>query len=147
MHRRMIVAVIALCGILVATYLTLYKMGMIGALTCSVGSCETVNLSKWAVFAGAPVAAWGVGFYITTFAVAMAGVQPKFAYEKWPSIALTALTGWGVLFSGWLTYLELYVINAICMWCVISAILVLIMFIVSVWDLMAFTREERAAAL
>ena len=31
------------------------------------------------------------------------------------------MTGWGVLFSGWLTYLELFVIDAICMWCVVSA--------------------------
>jgi uncharacterized membrane protein len=133
----MLVALISLLGILVASYLTLYKMGVIGALTCSVGSCETVNTSKWAIFVGAPVAAWGVAFYITVFAVSLLSLQPRHAESRAPSIWLTALTGWGVLFSAWLTYLELFVINAICMWCVISAILVTCMFAVSVWDLLA----------
>jgi uncharacterized membrane protein len=40
-----------------------------------------------------------------------------------------------VLFSGWLTYLELAVINAICLWCVISAVLVALIFVVSALDL------------
>ncbi|MEO5588074.1 MAG: vitamin K epoxide reductase family protein, partial [Gemmatimonadaceae bacterium] len=64
MSKRMIVAALALAGIFVATYLLLYKLGIIGELSCSVGSCETVNTSKWATFAGLPVAAWGVGWYL-----------------------------------------------------------------------------------
>ena len=70
MTKRMIVATLALAGIFVALYLLFYKLGIIGNLSCSVGSCETVNLSKWATFLGAPVAAWGVGFYIVMFAAA-----------------------------------------------------------------------------
>ena len=58
----MIVAALALAGIFVALYLLLYKLGMIGALSCAVGSCEIVNSSKWATFLGLPVAGWGVGF-------------------------------------------------------------------------------------
>ena len=42
----------------VSTYLTLYKLGYIGTLQCAVGSCETVNTSRWATFLGMPVAAW-----------------------------------------------------------------------------------------
>jgi uncharacterized membrane protein len=56
---------------------------------------------------------------------------------------LTALiTGWGVLFSAWLTYLELFVIHAICMWCVISATLMLLLFVTSVVDLRGELREQ-----
>jgi uncharacterized membrane protein len=140
----MALAVISLIGILVATYLTLYKLGIIGTLTCSVGSCETVNTSKWAIFVGAPVAAWGVAFYVTVFVVSLISIQPRWVDVRAPSVWLTLLSGWGVLFSGWLTYLELFVINAICMWCVISAVLVAVMFAVSVWDLLA--RRTDAAA-
>jgi uncharacterized membrane protein len=50
------------------------------------------------------------------------------------SHALLAMTGWGVIFSGWLTYLELYVINAICIFCVVSAVLVTIIFLVSIFE-------------
>jgi uncharacterized membrane protein len=142
MMKRMAIALIAVLGILVATYLTLYKLGYIGALTCNIGSCETVNTSKWAKFAGLPVAAWGLGFYVTVFGVAVASIQPRFADSRGASVLLTVLTGWGVLFSAWLTYLELFVINAICQWCVVSAILVTIMFAVSLWDLRDYSATE-----
>jgi uncharacterized membrane protein len=130
----MVIAALALAGIFLATYLALYKLGYIGALSCSVGSCETVNLSRWATFLGLPVAVWGVGFYVAVFAVAFAGTLDRFADAPWISHALLGLTGWGVLFSGWLTYLELFVIHAICMWCVISAILVVVLFALSVLE-------------
>lgn len=134
MLKRMAIALVSLCGILVATYLTLYKMGIIGTLSCSVGHCEVVNSSKWAVLVGAPVAAWGVAFYVATFVVAMLSLQPRFAGSIRISQLLLAMTGWGVLFSGWLTYLELFVIHAICIWCVASAILVAILFSLSLAD-------------
>ena len=135
MNKRMIVAALALVGVFVTTYLTLYKLGYIGTMTCSVGSCATVQLSEWATFLGLPVAAWGLGFYVTTLAVALVGTQERFADSRAISIALAAMSGWGVLFSGWLTYLEAFVINACCQLCVVSAIIVLLIFIVSLLDL------------
>lgn len=142
MTRRMLIAALAFAGVFLAIYLTLYKLGAIGTLACSVGDCETVNLSRWSRFLGLPVAAWGAGFYVALFAVAMAGTTDRFAEDPRVSLALVALTGWGVLFSGWLTYLELFVIHAICMWCVVSAILVTVLFGLSVAD----WREHRRGA-
>lgn len=136
--KRMILGMLALIGVFVSIYLTLYKLGYIGELQCAVGSCETVNTSRWATFLGLPVAAWGLGFYITVLAAAMVGVQERFADSRAVSVVLTALTGWGVLFSGWLTYLELFVIDAICIWCVASAVIVAMMFAVSLADLKDF---------
>ena len=123
---------LALIGVFVSTYLTLYKFGYIGSLQCAVGSCETVNTSRWATFFGLPVAAWGLGFYVSALALVVVGIQERYADSRALSLALVALTGWGVLFSGWLTYLELFVIDAICIWCVTSAVIVLVMFAVSV---------------
>ena len=128
----MIIAALALGGIGLATYLAMYKLGMIGTLACTVGECETVNLSKWATLWGIPVAVWGVGFYVTLFLVALVGTTERFVSAPWVSHVLLGLTGWGVVFSVWLTYLELFVINAVCMFCVISAILVTVIFLVSV---------------
>ena len=136
----MVVALLALIGLFVALYLTLYKTGQIGVITCSIGSCETVNTSRWSTFLGLPVAAWGLGFYITTLAVAIAGLQDRWVDERSPSVVLVALSGWGVLFSAWLTYLELFVIHAICMWCVVSAIIVTLIFIISVLDLRDYAK-------
>lgn len=130
----MLLALLAMVGTAIATYLTLYKTGIIGQLACSVGSCETVNTSRWATFMGLPVAAWGLGFYAVVLAVALAGVQERWATSLVVSRALLALTAWGVLFSGWLTYLELFVIHAICVWCVTSAVVVAVMFLVSLFE-------------
>jgi uncharacterized membrane protein len=137
----MLVALLALTGLFVALYLTLYKMGIIGHLSCSVGSCETVNTSRWATFLGLPVAAWGLGFYVATLGVAMAGTSERYEDSRTISLALVAMSGWGVVFSAWLTYLELFVINAICMWCIVSAIIVTMIFLVSVLDLREHVRR------
>jgi uncharacterized membrane protein len=134
MTRRMIIAALALGGVGLATYLAMYKLGYIGTLACTVGSCETVNLSRWATFLGIPVAVWGLGFYVVLFGVALLGTMERFADATWVSHALLVLTGWGVVFSAWLTYLELFVIHAICMFCVMSAVLITVTFLVAVLE-------------
>ena len=131
----MIVATLALAGIFISLYLTLYKIGVIGELSCSIGSCETVNTSKWSRFFGLPVAAWGLLFYLDVFAIALIGTLPRFENERVISIVLVAETVVGVLFSAWLTYLELAVIHAICIWCVTSAVIVTVILLVSIGDL------------
>jgi len=136
--KRTIVAALALAGIFVALYLLLYKIGKIGNLSCSIGSCETVNTSKWSRFLGLPVAAWGVLFYLDVFAVALIGTLPRFENERVISVVLVAEAAVGVLFSAWLTYLELGVIHAICIWCVTSAVIVTLMLVVSLADLRDF---------
>jgi uncharacterized membrane protein len=130
----MIIAALALAGVGLATYLAMYKLGMIGTLACNVGQCELVNLSKWSILLGIPVAVWGLGFYVGLFLVAFLGTTQRFADAEWISHVMLAMTGWGVLFSGWLTYLELFVINAVCMFCVISAILVCVLFVLSLLE-------------
>jgi uncharacterized membrane protein len=136
----MIVAALALAGIFISIYLTLYKLGVVGELSCSIGSCETVNTSRWSVFLGLPVAAWGLLFYLDVFGVALLGTMPRWENEPVISIVLVAQATVGVLFSAWLTYLELAVIQAICIWCVTSAIIVVVILAVSVAD----WRELRA---
>src|SRR3982075_2055118 len=131
----MIVAALALAGIFISLYLTLYKLGVIGELTCSIGSCETVNTSKWSTFLHLPVAAWGLLFYAEVFLISLVGTMRRFENEPLVSILLVADAGIGVLFSAWLTYLELAVIQAICIWCVTSAGIVVAILLVSITDL------------
>jgi uncharacterized membrane protein len=134
MNKRMLVALVALAGVFVALYLTLYKLGYIGTLACAVGSCETVQTSRWATFLGFPVGAWGVAYYVFVLALAIVGLTGRFAESRGISQILVGVTAFGMLFSLWLTYLELFVIHAICQWCVISAILATILFVLSWLD-------------
>lgn len=141
----MIVAALALAGIFISLYLTLYKLGVIGELSCSIGSCETVNTSKWSQLLGLPVAAWGLFFYLDVFAIAFVGTMPRFEDERLISMVLTIQAGIGVLFSAWLTYLELAVIHAICIWCVTSAVIVTVLFVVSMMDYRERQRSLQAS--
>jgi uncharacterized membrane protein len=143
MTKRMAIAALSLVGVFVALYLTLYKFGVFGVLKCGVGSCETVNTSRWATFLGLPVAAWGLGFYLTALAVALVGMQERFADSLAVSRVLVAMSAVGVAFSGWLTYLEAFVINAYCLYCLVSAAIVSVIFVASVSDWRELRRLDR----
>ena len=142
----MTIAVLAMIGTFIALYLTLYKLGMIGTLTCSIGSCETVNTSRWARFLGMPVAGWGVFFYLDVLIISIIGIQPVVSHSPVISWLLVVWTGIGVLFSAWLTYLELFRIHAICIWCVTSAVIVVVIFAISLADLREIRGWRRASA-
>jgi len=139
----MIVAALALAGIFISSYLTLYKLGVIGELSCSIGSCETVNTSRWSTFLRLPVAVWGFFFYIDVFVISVVGTTSRLEDEPLVSAILVAEAAIGVLFSIWLTYVELALIHAICIWCVTSAVIVTVIFVVTLAD----WRETRARKL
>ena len=140
----MLAAVVALAGVFVALYLALYKLGYIGTLVCAVGSCEVVQTSRWATFLGYPVAVWGVAYYVAVLAISLAGLGAALVDSRRLSQVLVLLTATGVLFSVWLTYLELFVINAICLWCVISAVLAVILFAIALLDLREVSAQLEA---
>jgi uncharacterized membrane protein len=123
MIYRMGAALMSLVGLFVSAYLYLYKIGRIGTLACGTGACETVQTSAWSRFAGVEVALIGVVGYAALLVVALIALQP--AARRWPANLLTVLASGGVLFSAYLTYLELFVIRAICRWCVGSALIIL----------------------
>jgi uncharacterized membrane protein len=132
---RMGVATLSLAGLFISLYLYLYKIGMIGTLACGTGGCETVQLSPQSRFLGVEVALIGLVGYAVLLSLAMLSLQPRFAGRAWPSSFLAVSSGGAVLFTGYLTYLELFVIHAICRWCVVSALLITAIFVLAVLDL------------
>ena len=111
MTRRMLIAVLALIGLFVATYLWFFKLGIIGSLACKIDGCEKVNTSPWALLFGHPVAMWGVLYYVAMFAVSYGSTLERFADDRRAATALVVLAGWGVLFSAYLTYREVFTIE------------------------------------
>src|SRR3989449_1332636 len=124
MRQRQAIALLALVGLFVALYLWLYKIGIIGTLQCGVGACEQVQTSRYAALFGVPVAFYGVVGYAALLTVALLGLRPRLLAERRVTLALAALATVGVAVSLYLTYLELFVIHAICRWCVGSAVIV-----------------------
>lgn len=129
------IAMLSLAGLFIAIYMYLYKIGKIGSLVCGTGGCETVQLSPQARFLGIEVALLGVFGYAGMLLLALLALQPRFSGPAWPSRLLALLAGGAVLFTVYLTYLELFVIHAICRWCVGSAVIILLIFGLSLRDL------------
>lgn len=128
---RMAIAVLAVLGLLVAGYLSAYKLGFIGGLTCTVGHCEQVQASPWSVLLGLPVSVWGFGAYAALLALSILGLQPRFVHDRRIALAITGVSLVGVAFSGYLTYIEAFVIEMWCQYCVISAIIITLVFLLS----------------
>ena len=133
-HRQLI-AVLALVGIAIATYLWLHAIGVIGVLKCGTGGCEIVQASSYARLFGVPVAFYGVVGYTTLFGLALAGAQPALAARAWPTRWLALFAGAGFLFTLYLTYLELFVIHALCRWCLGSAVTITAIFVTALTGL------------
>ena len=128
MTPRKWMATISLLGLFLGAYLTLYKFGFVGSLVCNVSSCEQVQTSRWSIFLGVPVATWGLGFYVVMLVLSLVGMQPSFEDSSAISLALLAMASVGVVFTAWLNYLEAFVINAWCEWCIASALMVVALF-------------------
>ena len=80
---------------------------------------------------GIPVALFGVVGYLVLFTVSLIGLQPGWAQRREPTLALVALSGAAVLFTAYLTYLEAAVIHAWCRWCLVSAGIIVAIFMAS----------------
>jgi uncharacterized membrane protein len=119
---RTVSTFVAAFGVGVATYIAIADAGG-GAPACLAGGsgCETVAESQYADLAGINVAVFGIIGYLLLLGTSLLRGDGA----RLGGFALS-LTGFG--FSVYLTYLELFVIDAVCQWCVISAILMTILF-------------------
>jgi len=144
MIYRMSAAMLSLIGLFISGYLYLYKVGKVGSLACGTGGCETVQWSPWSRVAGIEVSLIGVLGYAGLLALSLAALQPGLTHRNWPVALLSGLAGIGVLFTIYLTYLELFVIHAICRWCVASGVVILMLFITALIDLRRLRRNRVA---
>ena len=120
-----VIAVLAVLGLGIAGYLTYVHYAGIHVLCAASGGCETVQTSSYAKLAGIPVPVLGlIGYVGILVALLVPGDPGRLA------TAGIALVGFG--FSLYLTYLELFVINAICQWCVGSAVLMTVIAVLAV---------------
>lgn len=129
---RIVATFVATLGIGVATYIAIAEAGG-GAPACLAGGggCETVASSSHSELLGVSVAVLGIlGYVLLLGAALLRGDVARLAGFG------MALFGFG--FSLYLTYLELFVIEAICQWCVASAVLMTILFGVNTLRMVAY---------
>ena len=125
------IPVLALIGLGVALYLAYVETTGVAAVCGPVGECNIVQSSTYARIAGIPVAVLGALSYLAIIGLWAAQHWLSGRAAALAGQALLFLTMFGVLFSIYLTLLELFAIGAICAWCLSSAVLTtLIMFLV-----------------
>lgn len=133
------IAFAAALGIGVAAYVAIVEAGG-GSPVCLAGAhgCATVARSSYSHLAGVNIAVFGIAGY----ALLLAGAFFANDAARLGGFVL-ALGGFG--YSVFLTYLEIFKIEAICQWCVGSAILMTILFLLNATRLIAYAgTEERA---
>jgi uncharacterized membrane protein len=136
-YLRGAIAALALTGLAVASYLT-YSHYSGAQLYCATGGCETVQHSSYAVIAGIPVAVLGLAAYMTILGTAVA---------RGPSAAAVGfgLAAAGVTFSAYLLVAQLFLIHAICQYCVASDVVVTLL-AVTTWTRFALAQRALPAA-
>jgi uncharacterized membrane protein len=128
--------VVALIGLGIAIYLTIVHYTG-GSPVCAIAhGCETVQKSRYAEFAGIPVAVLGLLGYVAILASLVRDDETSRTATAFIAIA-------GLAFSGYLTYLELFAIHAICIWCVGSALCMALLTGLSVTRLLRSPLPER----
>lgn len=128
---RWISVILGALGALDAGYLTYIKLAHVEAICRGVGDCEAVNSSVYAQIGGIPIAALGLAAYLAILALLV--LEPRLAIlQNYAPLAIFGLALTGALYSAYLTYVELFVIHAICPYCVTSAVLITGLFILAV---------------
>ncbi len=129
-HPGLVLAGLDVTGLLIAGYLSFVELR--GALPyCGpLKGCEDVALSEYSRIGGVPVAVFGVLLSITLLVLAL-------AWWRTNDLRLLALhyglSLAGVLFEIYFTYLELFVIGAVCVWCATYGITLVARFLVALW--------------
>ncbi len=123
--RGAMIALAAL-GLAVAAYLTYVHYAGIKPACTAGQSCVKVQTSEWSKLAGVPVALIGLLGYIAILASLLA---PDREETRLATLGLTLI---GFLFSGYLTYRELFSIHAVCEWCASSAVIMTVLMVGSV---------------
>ena len=125
----------AAVGLGVSIYLTVEHFTAAATLACpdsGAVNCAKVTSSRWAAIAGVPVAVLGVAFFVGLLALLLAPSHHRPVHH-----ARLATASLGVLTVFWLVYVELFLVDAICLWCTVVHLLTLVVFGAVLWDWLA----------
>jgi uncharacterized membrane protein len=118
-------------GIFISGYLVTKRFTG-GSLACTRwAECDVVNNSVYSQIYGVPVSVLGLAGYLLLLALALAALWTTGRTQRRILLLSLVLAVGGVGFSAYLTYLEIYVIEALCAWCVASAIVITLLAIVT----------------
>jgi uncharacterized membrane protein len=124
--------VIAGLGLLVSAYLTVEHFAGTSALACPESAtinCAKVTTSQWSHIAGVPVAVLGLAYYLAVFALLLprAWAEPRLDRVRVVAAVL------GVVMVVYLLWIELFRVDAICLWCTAVHVCTVALLAVILW--------------
>jgi uncharacterized membrane protein len=132
-RRRQIpwlIPLLCFAGLVVAGYLAYVETAQVEAYCGVVGDCNTVQQSEYArLFGFLPIGVLGMAGYLAILATWLVSRRARGRLAAFATLVQLAQAAFGVLFSIWLTCLELFVIGAVCAWCLLSAVLMTALFL------------------
>jgi uncharacterized membrane protein len=131
---------LSVIGLLVAIYMTIYKVLNNDAMCLGSGDCSTVNASPYSEVNGIPVGAVGVIGYAAILATLYFEKRNRFFQEN-GALILFGLALTGFIFTVWLVYVEIAILKALCPFCVTSQVAMTIIFIIAVIRLIKQTQD------
>ncbi|MAT44624.1 MAG: hypothetical protein CL609_20005 [Anaerolineaceae bacterium] len=122
---------VSIVGSIDAVYLSIIKLTHSETLCMpGIGDCWTVNNSRYSEWNGIPISFFGIAAYVSIILIATI-LQKYSLFEKYGNFFIFGISTVGIIFSAYLTYLQIAVIRAICPFCIFSAITMTIVFIIS----------------
>jgi uncharacterized membrane protein len=132
LHPGLILAFLDVCGLVIASYLSIVEIGG-GVPACGpLHGCEQVALSEYSRIGGIPVAVFGVALSLLLLTLAIAWWRTDL-YSL--LLAHYGLSLAGMVFEAYFLYLELFVIHAVCVWCTSYGLSLVLRFVIAfvVW--------------
>jgi len=125
-HRSLhtVVVVLALAGIIVAGYLTYVDLSHVNALCGGPFDCVAVQASRYASIHGVPVAILGLLAYVAILLLEIVRPHADADTASWIELGIFAIAFAGMLYSFYLTYVEFFIIHALCIYCLTSAVII-----------------------
>jgi uncharacterized membrane protein len=130
LHPGIILASLDLIGLAIAGYLSAVHLQGDLPYCGPLKGCEEVALSEYSRIGGIPVAVLGVALSISLFLLAIAWTRSGRVELLAAHYGLSLL---GVVFEVYFTYLEVFVIGAVCVWCATYGVSLLARFAVALW--------------
>lgn len=134
------VALMGLPGSAVAAYLTYAHWANRPTVCGGIGECELVQTSEYSDIAGVPVAFLGLLYFVAMSLLALARIRRIPGMVEWGQPAALSMALAATAFVSYLTYVELFVLEAICVWCVSLAALTGASLALAVWG--SFSARE-----
>lgn len=142
--RRLMLGLIGL-GLIDTLYLSWLKLTHQEAACAGIGDCDVVNSSPYSELMGIPIAVLGAGMYLLLLLLLWAEPRLTPSGQVRVRYVVFGLTLWGVLYSAYLTYIEIAVLHAICPFCVISALVLLFLWVLAIIRVLSAPWDESEA--